>query len=153
MNIAKLTEFLKEANKATYANKNAPKAAPTRLNSEDYHFEKGDLIYHDTYFGARDFIGGEVVYENERPAWGENYFGFILDEKLGEQEVYSFLRKALMEEYDDVMPVRGPEQFSVDDKVYRFKFDGDIERFSGVEEILFAGEVVYRCFVHGGMIK
>lgn len=153
MNTSKLAVFLKEANKATYANKDAPKAKSARLNSEDYHFEKGNLTYHDTYFGGRDFIGSEIVYENEKPAWGENYFGFILDEKLGEQEVYEFLRKALMSEYDDVMPVRGPAHFADGDKEYSFKVDGDLKNFSGVEEILFSGRVVYRCFVHGGIIK
>lgn len=153
MNIAKLAKFLKEANKATYANKNASKATPTRLNSEDYHFEKDNMIYHDTYFGARDFIGGEVVYEGEKPIWGENYFGYVLDENLDEKVVYDFLRKALMEEYEDVIPVRGPAHFSEGSNEYRFKADGDLNNFTGVEEILFAGKVVYRCFVHGGIIK
>ncbi|MEN9338195.1 MAG: hypothetical protein RIQ41_509, partial [Candidatus Parcubacteria bacterium] len=75
MNTETLAKFLNEANKATYANKTALKVAPSRLKSEDYHFEKDGLIYHDTYFGGRDFIGGEIVYENEKPVWGANYFG------------------------------------------------------------------------------
>jgi len=50
-----LTAFLNAANKATYANKDAPKSSSLRPASEDYHFEKGDLAYHDTYFGARIF--------------------------------------------------------------------------------------------------
>lgn len=66
----------------TYANKSAPKVAPSRLKWEDYHFEKDGLIYHDTYFGGRDFIGEEIVYENEKPVWGANYFGFVLAEKF-----------------------------------------------------------------------
>ena len=45
MNIETLAEFLNEANKATYANKTAPKVAPSRLKSEDYHFEKDGLIF------------------------------------------------------------------------------------------------------------
>ncbi len=39
----------------------------SRLKSEDYHFEQGNLIYHDTYFGGKDFIGGEIVYKDEMP--------------------------------------------------------------------------------------
>ena len=153
MNIETLTKFLNEANKATYANKTAPKVAPSRLKSEDYHFEKDGLIYHDTYFGGRDFIGEEVIYENEKPAWGANYFGFVIDEKVSEKDVYDFLRKALMQKYDNVIPVRGPSNFSADDKEYRFSADGNLENFSGKEEILFGGKVVYRCLIHGGMIK
>lgn len=153
MNTETLAKFLNEANKTTYANKTAPKVAPSRLKSEDYHFEKDGLIYHDTYFGGRDFIGGEIVYENEKPVWGANYFGFVLDEKISEKDVYDFLRKALLQEYDDVIPVRGPSNFSIDDKEYRFSADGDLANFSGKEEISFGGKIMYRCLIHGGMIR
>jgi len=153
MNLQTLTKFLNEANKATYANKNAPKVVPSRLKSEDYHFEKDGLIYHDTYFGGRDFIGEEIIYENEKPVWGANYFGFVLDEKVSEKDVYDFLRQALMQEYEDVIPVRGPSKFSADDEEYHFSADGDLANFSGKEEISFGGKVVYRCLIHGGMIK
>jgi len=67
MNIETLSKFLNEANKATYANKDAQKVVSSRLSSEDYHFEKDGLIYHDTYFGGRDFIGEEIVYEDRKP--------------------------------------------------------------------------------------
>ncbi|MDP2587282.1 MAG: DUF5680 domain-containing protein [bacterium] len=148
-----LADFLHEANKNTYANKDAPKVAPSRLKSKGYHFEKGDLIYYDTYFGGRDFIGGEIVYKNQKPVWGENYFGFILDKNVSEKDVYDFLRMALMQEYDDTIPVRGPSNFSADNKTYTFIANGDLENFSGKEEISFHGKVVYRCFVHGGFIR
>lgn len=153
MNIETLTKFLNEANKATYANKDAQKAAPSRLKSEDYHFEKDELIYHDTYFGVRDFIGEEIVYEGGKLVWGANYFGFIINEKVGVKDVYDFLRRALMQEYNDVIPVRGPSNFSADDKEYHFSVNGGLENFSGKEEISFGGKVVYRCLVHGGVIK
>lgn len=153
MNKEKLSQFLNAANKATYANKEAPKVAPSRLKSEDYHFEKDGLIYHDTYFGGRDFIGEEIVYENEKPVWGANYFGFVIDENISEKDVYDFLRHALMQEYDDVIPVRGPSNFSSDNKTYRFIVNGDLANFSGTEEILFDGKVVYRCLIHGGFIR
>ena len=50
-----LATFLREANVNTYANKSAAKAPASRLGSEDYHFERGDLIFHDTYFGISRF--------------------------------------------------------------------------------------------------
>ncbi|TAN58555.1 XRE family transcriptional regulator [Patescibacteria group bacterium] len=153
INTKELAEFLGEANKNTYANGDALRAASLRLKSEDYHFEKNDLIYHDTYFGGRDFMGEEIVYKNQIPMWGMNYFGFIIDEKVSEKEVYDFLRKALMQECEDIIPVRGPSNFSDDGKEYRFVADGDLENFSGKEEILFNGKVIYRCLVHGGFIR
>lgn len=147
-----LAGFLSEANKSTYANKDAPQSASSRINSKDYHFEKGDLIYHDTYFGGSDFIGEEIVYKDQRPVWGMNYFGFVLDENVDEEELYVFLREALMQEYEDVIPVRGPGKFSVGDKKYSIFVSGDLGNFSGEERISFAGRVVYRCLVHGGFI-
>lgn len=153
MDTKELANFLQEANKSTYANKDAPKVAPSRLKSEDYHFEKGDLIYHDTYFGGRDFIGEEIVYKNQKPVWGTNYFGFVIVDEVSEKDVYDFLREALMQDYDDIIPVRGPKNFSADDKKYNFAVDGNLTNFSGKEEISFNGKVVYCCFVHGGFIR
>lgn len=153
INKDELAKFLDEANKSTYANKDTPKVAPTRLESEDYHFEKDDLIYHDTYFGGHDFIGEEVVYKSKNPVWGANYFGFVFDKHASEKDVYDFLRKALMQEYDDVIPVRGPTKFSDGEWKYTFLVEGDLENFAGKEEISLNDKIVYRCLVHGGLIR
>jgi len=153
MHIETLAKFLNEANKATYANKNAQKVVSSRVGSKEYCFEKDGLIYHDTYFGSRDFIGEEIIYENGSPVWGMNYFGVVLDEEVSEKEVFDFLRSALMREYDDIVPLRGPSNFSAGDKEYHFSVEGDLANFSGKEEILFGGKVVYRCVVHGGVVE
>ena len=68
-----LDTFLREANLNTYANKNVEKVSSLRPGSSDYHFEKNDLSYHDTYFGTIKFIGAEIIYKNGKPAWGMNY--------------------------------------------------------------------------------
>jgi hypothetical protein len=153
MNLESLAAFLEAANKATYANRTMPKAPSSRANSLDYHFEQDGLIYHDTYFGVRDFIGAEVVYENDAPAWGMNYFGFVLDDQVSEKDVYAFLRTALMQSSGDIIPVRGPRRFDEGNRRYRFAVEGGLANFSGTEEALFDGKVVYRCLVHGGLIK
>ncbi len=151
--IKELTDFLHEANKHSYANKEAEKTASSRLNSEDYHFEKDNLIYHDIYFGSRDFIGEEIVYKNEKPVWGANYFGFIIDDEANEKDVYDFLREALMQEYDDIIPVRGPKEFVDGDWAYRFSTSGGLENFVGQEEILLKDKIAYICRVNGGFIR
>ena len=74
INLKELADFLNEANKHTYA-ADGKKVEPTRLKSDDLEYQKGDLIYHDTYFGAGDFIGEEIVYKREVPVWGANYHG------------------------------------------------------------------------------
>lgn len=151
--LQELVDFLEEANRNTYANKDAAKSASTRLRSDDYHFEKDGLIYHDTYFGGRDFIGEEIVYKNEKPVWGANYFGFTLDEKVSEKDIYDFLRKALIQEYNDIIPVRGPAKFSDGEWTYKFVVIGGLENFVGQEEILLSSKIVYRCMIHGGFIR
>jgi len=153
INLQQLADFLDEANKSTYANKDAPKALPSRLKSDDYHFEKDGLIYHDTYFGSRDFMGEEVVYKDNKPVWGLNYYGFILSKTTNEKELYGFLREALMQEYSDIIPVRGPKSYQNNDWEYNNSADGELDRFTGVEEIYRAGVLVYKCHYHGGFIE
>lgn len=68
-NTSVLADFLREANLNTYANIGVKKATSLRPGSSDYHFEKGDLVYHDTYFGSTKFIGEEIVYKKGKPAW------------------------------------------------------------------------------------
>ena len=155
MNITpeQLADFLNEANKSSYANKDALKAPSSRLKSEDYHFEKDGLIYHDTYFGSRDFIGEEIVYKDNQPVWGMNYYGYILSDTTNENELYGFLRQALMQEYSDVIPVRGPVNYQKDDWEYSNSADGELDRFTGTEEIYRAGVLVYKCHYHGWFIE
>ena len=148
-----LTDFLNAANKATYANSDAPRSGSLRPSSQDYHFEQGDLIYHDTYFGARDFIGEEVVYKSEAPVWGMNYYGHALRDELSTKDTYTILRPALMQEYDDILPVRGPKEYSEGSHTYKNSVEGDLDCFSGIEEIYIDNELVYRCWYHGGLIK
>lgn len=151
--IAELTAFLNKANKSTYANPDAPKVAPLRPASQDYHFEEGPLAYHDTYFGARDFIGEEVVYNAGKPVWAMNYYGFVIKPEVTTNEAYTILRPALAAEYTDIPPVRGPRTYREGEHEYRNFVEGTLERFAGTEEIYIADELVYRCWYHGGAVE
>ena len=108
-----LENFLIEAKKQTYANKNVHKIESSRLKSKDYEYKKNNMIYHDTYFGEKNFIGEEVVYINNKAYWAMNYYGITLDEFLAEEIFDKVLRPALMKvgEDDSVIPVRGPKRF------------------------------------------
>jgi hypothetical protein len=148
-----LAAFLDVANKETYANKSAPKVVSLRPGSEDYHFTQGDLEYHDTYFGSRDFIGAEVVYKKKSPIWGMNYYGCVLDAEVSESDVYDFLRKALLQEYGDILPVRGPQKYVKGVWMYDNTVTGTLNRFVGTETISLSGKVVYTCEYHGGLVS
>ncbi|MBI4991647.1 MAG: XRE family transcriptional regulator [Candidatus Harrisonbacteria bacterium] len=152
IDLRELAGFLDEANKHGYA-AGGKKVSPTRISSKDLEYKKGNLIYHDTYFGVRDYIGEEVVYKDEKPIWGANYLGFILDDGFAADQVYDFLKKSLTQEYDDIIPVRGPKFFEEGDYQYINTAEGKLDKFTGKEEILFKDKVVYRAFYHGGFIK
>lgn len=154
----RLARFLTKANRNTYANKLALKAPPTMPGSEDYHFEADGLVCHDTYWGSRNFIGGEGIWTAEdwvkkAPLkWRMNYWGVVLGKNVDEGELYGFLRQALMQEDETKIPVRGPPTFISGSKRYRFLPMGDLSNFTGIEEILLDERPAYRCLVQGGFI-
>ena len=147
-----LLGFLEEANKHTYA-ADGKRSDSSRLQSEDLEYAKGDLLYHDTYFGGRDFIGEEIVYKKRFPVWGMNYYGFLLTNDRGENEIYNFLKEVLRQEYTDIIPVRGPKKYTKDNWLYTNTVNGELDRFSGTEEIQFEKTTVYRAWYHGGYIQ
>ncbi len=153
MNIKQLSDFLKIAKKNTYASGKAQKVASTRPKSKDYEHTEGNIVYHDTYFGANYFIGEEIAYENGEPVWGMNYNGYVLDDNITEAEIDKTLRVALQGESGDLIPVRGPERFAVEDYEYTNTVTGTLERFEGREEIKKAGRLIYYAIYHGGLIK
>lgn len=55
-----LIEFLIKAKENTYADGMKYKVSSTSPNSIDYHYEENDYIYHDTYFGSKEFYGEEI---------------------------------------------------------------------------------------------
>lgn len=153
IDLGELDAFLRAANRATYANKDASKTPSLRPASEDYHFEQGDLAYHDTYFGGRDFMGEEIVYKAGKPVWGMNYYGYLLKPEASEREVYDFLREALMQEVEFIIPVRGPSGYGHGLWSYANAAEGSLDRFRGLEAISYNDEEVYWCLYHGGIIR
>lgn len=148
-----LKKFLIQAKKETYANENVQKASSTRLSSKDYEYKKDNMIYHDTYFGGTNFIGEEVVYVDNKPYWGMNYYGVTLDERLSEEVMDKALRPALMRVEENDLPLRGPKEFINGDYKYTFLVDGTLENFSGCEAIYKNEVKIYELKCHGGLIK
>lgn len=148
-----LDGFLRTAKANTYANENSQPVASLRPGSKDYHFEQDNLTYHDTYFGSTKFVGEEIVYKDGRPAWGMNYYGFTLDNKINENLFDAILRPALMAGPGDNIPVRGPKEFINGEWKYTFNASGNLANFTGVEEISKNGKIVCRLYCHGGFIE
>ena len=148
-----LDAFLREANLKTYANESVKRTASLRPGSSDYHFEKGGLTYHDTYFGTTKFVGEEIVYKSGKPAWGMNYYGFTVSNEISEGLFDAILRPALMSGSGDNIPVRGPKEFINGEWKYTFNADGDLANFTGLEEISKNEKVICRLYCHGGFIE
>ncbi|MDE5888558.1 MAG: XRE family transcriptional regulator [Bacilli bacterium] len=151
-----LEKFLIEAKKQTYANGNVDKVNSSRVGSNDYHYERDGMVYHDTFFGGVKFIGEEVVYINsDVPVWGMNYYGVTIDSSLSEEAMDKALRPALMRVGEDknVLPLRGPSKFENEEYIYTFKCEGTIDNFSGVEEIYKNDKLIFKLQCHGGLIK
>lgn len=158
MNINELKEFLVKAKKSTYANSNAPKIESTRLDSKDYEYEEkiggNKFTYHDTYFGGINFIGEEVVYKNDLPIWGMNYYGVTIDSSLSEEAMDKALRPALMQVgTDSSIPVRGPKEYYNNEYSYTFEYSGELDNFQGKEQIKKDNNLIYELNCHGGFIK
>lgn len=150
----KIKEFLIEAKKQTYANELIEKQPQSRIGSNDYEYKYGNMIYHDTYFGGTNFMGEEVVYEDNIPIWGMNYYGVTIDNNLSEEAIDQALRPALMKVGEDnIIPVRGPKEFVNGDYKYSFKYNGDLEYFEGEETIYKLDKKIYVLKCHGGLIK
>ncbi len=150
-----IRDFLIEAKKSTYANGTAEKIESNRLGSKDYEYKKGNMLYHDTYFGGTNFIGEEVVYIDNKIYWAMNYYGVTLDENLGEEAMDNALRPALMQVgvSENIIPVRGPREYKNGDFKYTFEVSGDLTNFSGIETIYKNDKKIYELKCNGGLIK
>lgn len=150
-----IRDFLIEAKKSTYANGTAEKIESSRLDSKDYEYKKGNMLYHDTYFGGTNFIGEEVVYIDNKIYWAMNYYGVTLDENLGEEAMDNALRPALMQVgvSENIILVRGPREYKTGDFKYTFEVSGDLTNFSGIETIYKNDKKIYELKCNGGLIK
>ena len=149
----KLYSFLIEAKKQTYANENIKKEASSRKGSNDYEYSKDNMTYHDTFFGGLNFIGEEVVYKDDIPVWGMNYYGTTLDEKFSEEAMDKALRPALMQVgNDDIIPVRGPKRFINGEYEYKFEVIGNLNNFNGKETVFKNNNKIFELICHSGKI-
>lgn len=100
--ISELAHFLVKAKKATYANK-TNKINSSRKESHDYSYQENNYTYFDSFFGAENFSGQEIVYKDEKPCWSMNYYGRV----IGKNFNGDFLKEVLLQ-VDEKSPYRGP---------------------------------------------
>ncbi|MCR4280246.1 MAG: DUF5680 domain-containing protein [Candidatus Komeilibacteria bacterium] len=146
----KLTDFITQAHRATYASG----ASPT-VDSQGAHrfnYEVENFTYEDTYYGGAFFIGTEVVRENGRPIWGMNYYGRILNDDINRGDLFSFLREMLTRG-EPGMLLRGPKKYKRKSWSYRYSYKGTLGNFTAQETIKYQGKKAYIAHLAGGSIE
>lgn len=142
-----LRSFLLDAKRATYAG-HAHETSPSRPDSHDYIYTKGDLSYRDSYFGGTIFHGEETVWSSSRAVWCMNYSGRTLSDNFSGDFLKLALRNGTSE-----MPYRGPQVFQRGGYTYVCHSRGMLDWFSGDEAIYYEDQAIYECRFHGGFVK
>ena len=148
-----LFKLVNLAGKSTYASGKPPLTKSERKDFTEYDFVQGDWSYLDSYTGFTKSAGQEIVRFKNKIVWSNSYCGGMTEgnETLA-NETYNFLKKALSQEDPFFQSLRGPKKFTKDNWEYRYKQDGDITNFSGYEEILLKGKLVFFHRAIGGTI-
>jgi hypothetical protein len=149
-NINNLKEFLIDSNAAGYAGGEEKKWIKEPDGSTTIPFEKGLWKSHDNFFGGEPYGGRTVVFYEGKSVWMMVYYGKVM-EGIEPKSVYGILRNALAKMPEDY-PFRGPKEFKEGEYTYTNSWQGEVEDFSGEEQITKAGNVIYRANYLGGLV-
>lgn len=151
MNKDKLQKFLISARTKTYAG-GGGKVQPLLSGSDQLEYREGNFFYRDIYYAGNGiFMGLEVVYYNDKPAWSMCYYGNF--KKVSEEEIDNILRKALIENWQTTRLWNYVEWTKENYKyVCVPDYQGSIEEMAGSEKIFKNNEQIYYFYYAGGSI-
>lgn len=150
MNKNALRQFLVDSNKAGYAGGEEKKWVKEKDCSTTIPFEKGLWKSHDNFFGGEPYGGRTIVFYEEKPVWIMVYYGWV-EEEIETDSVYGVLKNALAQMPEDY-PYRGPKEYSEGEYIYTNNWNGEVDRFSGEEEITQGDKLVYKANYLGGLV-
>jgi hypothetical protein len=181
MNEKALRKFLIDSNKAGYAGSDDKKWVKESDGSTTINFKKGNFKSHDNFFGGEPYGGRTIVFFNSskkfeqvkrvknfrrdtnpaneqnelcgdknKPIWIMVYYGWIA-EGIKPDDVYGILKSAL-KRMPKNFPFRGPEIYKDEKFIYRNRWRGELERFSGEEKITKEGKLLYKANYMGGLV-
>jgi len=157
--LKKLNEFLGKAALETYAGGGPnldPEKAERGMKELEYGNPEDEWYYKDSYGGFFQSWGREVVWHNQKPFWVQIYGGGMEAEYRNNtqftHQTFDFLKNALSagEKRSSFQP-RGPNSFEEGDWAYSCRWEGDITRFKGDEEIKYTGKRVFTHHFSGGL--
>jgi len=139
INLGELRNFLVVAKKNGYAGGKEKRREAD--GSKTFTFQEGNFHYTDNYAGSYQAPGNEIVRwqrEDGQRIWQMSYSGGMLPEFWGDKRLshltFEFLKNVLMQIGSD-SPFRGPSICENMGFIYRAEIEGDIQRFSGKEQI------------------
>ena len=156
MNLDKnyLYNFIKKAGRITYATSGVESVTYDKNGFKELTFAEGDYSYKDTYTGFFRSRGIEIVTYKNSPVWVASYGGGMLREDADfALQTFEFLKKAFLTDEAGFQTFRGPHQFQQNKWLYKYDQKGDIEEFSGYEEIYFDNKPVFFHRIIGGFVK
>lgn len=150
MNKNALRQFLVDSNKVGYAGGEEKKWIKEPDGSTTIPFEKGHWKSHDNFFGGEPYGGRTIVFYEEKPVWIMVYYGWV-EEEIETDSVYGVLKNALAQMPEDY-PYRGPKEYSEGEYIYTNNWNGEVDRFSGEEEITQGDKLIYKANYFGGLV-
>lgn len=146
--------FIVKASQAIYPTGGPREKQPERAGFTELTFSEGDFDYRDSWTGFYRSRGMELVRFKNTTVWASLYGGgMIKGKKKLANETFTLLKKAFLAKPKHTQSFRGPKRLKEDDWEYKYSQAGDIEEFSGYEEILHKGKVVFFHRIIGGIIK
>ena len=145
-----LIQFLVDSNKAGYAGGEEKKWVKESDSSTTIPFEKGQWRSHDNFFGGEPYGGRTIVFYKGKPYWMMVYYGWVI-EGVESNPVYEVLRNALKQMSEDY-PFRGPREHKEGQFTYSNTWDGEVDKFSGEEQITQGDKLVYKANYIGGLV-
>lgn len=150
----KLKKFLDISSDSTYAGGGKYEEHPQRPGFYELVYKEGDFEYRDSYTGHSRSTGQEIVRFKDIPIWSSGYGGGMIKGKESlADETFSFLKKALRIPESEFSSFRGPHELKDGDWQYKYDQKGDIEEFSGYEEIFYQGDLVFFHRLQGGLLN
>jgi hypothetical protein len=148
VNLESLKDFLCNARANTYAADSVGVENPRLLESVQREFQKASYFYRDVRFvGSKRVFGQEIIYQDSKPVWGMNYMGSHI-EKLEEL----FLKEALLRLADKCRLGKNCDYEKREYK-YQDRGHGNLEEFSGKEEVFLNNKNAYSLSYNGGIIS
>ena len=112
----------------------------------------GEYMYEDEVYGGEPYCGNETIWLKEKPIYRVIYYGRFID-SVDHNQIYPFLKKALMIGPDGELIHRGPKEYTQGNLKYTNEIIGDVNEFRQIERIFLNDKEIYVAYVNGGVIN